>query len=585
MNLNAVNRLATFAFRFFDTRKATEPIMETLPQKPEIPFSGKGEDLPRVTPESCGVSCALIRGYIEKIRADKTLNMHNIMILRDGKVLYECNFGGQDVRTPKMTFSACKSITSIAIGMLCDDGVLSLSASAAGIFEDRVNIIDKLRTDAITVDDLLTMRSSIMFNEAESSISSNWVKSFFASATQGKIGETFAYNSLNTYILSAIVYKKTGKHLSEYLKERLFEPLGIVDYAWEKCPMGIEKGGWGLYMRPEDMGKIGTLVMNGGVWHGKRIISEEYLHTATEAHAKTPREMGNFDYGYQIWVGKDTDTFLFNGMLGQNVLCFRKNGIIIVSNAGNGELFQQGSFYDITLSAFGGDFPERLPENRRGRAELEKLTRTLVFGGGQMRLAGKSRIFAELCELCEGSFETADEDAHSFGLMPAILQLTQNNYTKGVRKISFEPEEAFSRIKITFAENDETHVFRAGMLRGESAELSFHGEKFKVCSFARLSKNEDGVPVLIVRIDFTETPCSRILKFFFEGGRMVCRAEEAPGADFIVQSAGDMLTEVLAGTVMERIADKLDIGYVFYKLEKILSPQIKFSAKMRTADE
>ena len=582
MNLNAVNRLATLVFRFLDTKKATEPVLETLPQKPKIPVSEKRDNLPRVTPESCGVSCAIIREYIEKIRADKTLNMHNITILRDGKVLYECNFDGQDVNTPKMTFSACKSITSIAIGMLWDEGLLSLSESAAAIFEDRVNIIDKLRTDAISVEDLLTMRSSIVFDEAEAAISANWVKSFFSSATQGKVGETFAYNSLNTYILSAIVYKKTGKHLAEYLNERLFTPLGITDYAWEKCPMGIEKGGWGLYMRPEDMGKIGTLVMNGGVWNGKRIVSAEYLRAATTAHVVTPREMGNFNYGYQIWVGKDTDTFLFNGMLGQNVLCFRKSGIIIVSNAGNGELFQQGNFYDITLSAFDRKFPERLPENRRGRAELQKLTRTLVFGGGQARIVGKNKIFAELSELCEGTFETADENAPSFGLMPAILQLTQNNFTKGIKKISFALEEAAESIKITFEEEDETHVFRAGLLCGERTELSFRGEEFAVCAFARLARNEDGVPVLVVRIDFTETPCSRILKFFFEGGKMICRAEEAPGAAFIVRSAGDMLAEVLAGTVMERIAEKLDMGYVYYKLEKIFSQEIKFGTKTRT---
>ncbi len=582
MNLNAVNRLASFTFRFVDTKKATEPIMETLPQKPEIPVPESRESLERVTPESCGVSSTLIREYIEKIRADKTLNMHNITILREGSVLYECSFDGQDFGIPTMTFSACKSITSLAIGLLWDEGLISFSESAAGIFEDRVNLIDKLRTDAITVEDLLTMRSSIVFNEAESSTSANWVKSFFSSATQGKAGETFDYNSLNTYILSAIVYKKTGKHLSEYLKERLFEPLSIAEYAWEKCPMGIEKGGWGLYIRPEDMGKIGTLVMNGGLWHGKRIISAEYLRLATTAHVKTPREIGNFNYGYQIWVGKDTDTFLFNGMLGQNVLGFRKNGIIIVSNAGNGELFQQGNFYDMTLKTFGVKFPEKIPENRRARAELEKLTRSLVFGGGQTRLPGKNKIFEELSELCEGTFEADDENAPSFGVMPAILQLTQNNFTKGVKSISFLPDKDDESITVTFEEADETHIFRAGLLRGEKTELCFHGEKFAVCAFARLARNEDNLPVLIVRIDFMETPCSRIMKFFFEGGKMFCRADEAPGADFIVRSAGDMLEELMKGTVMEIIADKLDMGYVDYKLEKVLSPQIKFGCKTRT---
>ena len=393
MNLNVVNKVATQVFRFVDTKKPTEPIMETLVQKPEIPKGTGGTHLPRTTPESAGISSRMIREYVEAIKADKTQNMHNLTIIRGGRIVYECGFGGHDGSTPKMTFSACKSITSIAIGMLIDEGKLSLSESAASVFEDRVGIIDKLRMDSITVESLLTMRSGIVFNEAECFASANWVKSFFSSAVQGKPGETFNYNSLNTYILSAIVYKKTGKHLSEYLEERLFAPLGIVNYAWERCPMGIEKGGWGLYMSPEDMGKIGVLVMNGGVWEGKRIISEEYLESATTAHAKVPFEMGDFDYGYQMWVGKSTDTFLFNGMLGQNVLGFRENGIIIVANAGNGELFQQGNFYGLTLRTFSGAFPAKISENKWDAASLARYSASLAFGGGQKRLIGKHGIY------------------------------------------------------------------------------------------------------------------------------------------------------------------------------------------------
>jgi len=581
MNLNVVNKVATQVFRFVDTKKPTEPIIETLPQKPEIPTLSGSTRLPRVTPESVGVHSSLIREYVEAIEADKTQNMHNLTIMRGGKIIYECGFGGHDGCAPKMTFSACKSITSIAIGMLIDEGKLSLNESATEIFGDRVGAIDKLRVGGITVEALLTMRSGIVFNEAECFASANWVKSFFSSAVQGKIGETFNYNSLNTYMLSAIVYKKTGKHLTEYLAERLFEPLGIVNYAWEKCPMGIEKGGWGLYMSPEDMGKIGTLVMNGGVWEGKRIISEKYLKSATTAHAKVPREMGSFDYGYQMWVGKDTDTFLFNGMLGQNVLGFRESGIIVVANAGNGELFQQGNFYSLTLRTFAGAFPEKISENKWDAALLERYSRTLAFGGGQRRFASKHKVYEKLGELFSRIYEADDENAPSFGLMPTMLQITQNNYTKGTKSIDLRLERDACAVEIIFTEADETYVLRAGLLHGEKTELSFHGEKFSVCAFARLSENEDGVPVLIVRADFTETPFSRIFKFFFEGNRMTLRAEEAPGAEFIVKTAGDFIEEAVAGTVVSIIADKIDMGYIFYKIEKVLSPKINFVPKAR----
>ncbi len=579
MNLNAVNRLATLVTDVMDSKKSTVPPMETLPQKPDIMLSPVKNGFERVFPEKAGVPSSLIFEYIEKIKADKTLNMHNIMILRGNKVIYECSFGGQDITVPKMTFSACKSITSIAIGMLIDEGKLSLSDRAADIFDDRIGVISKLRTDDITVKDLLTMRTGIVFNEAEAFISTNWIKSYFSSATNGKPGENFSYNSLNTYVLSAIVYRKSGQHLTEYLKERLFEPLDITDIAWEKCPMGIEKGGWGLYIRPEDMAKIGVLVMQGGVWNGKRIVSEEYLRDATTAHAVTPLDAGAFNYGYQIWVGRDTDTFLFNGMLGQNVLGFRNNGIIVVSNAGNGELFQQSNYYDITLSVFGGTFPEKLPPDRRDRASLERITKTLAFGGGNARLAGKAQIYDDLEALFYGSYEANDESSPSFGLMPVILQVSQNNYTKGAKSVNFTLDRENARVEITFAENDEVHVFCAGFIRGERSKLSFHGENFDVCAFARYAHDEDMRPVLVVRIDFIETPCSRILKFFFEDGSMVCRAAEDPGVEFIAKSANNILEEALDNKFVSLVASKLDRGYFNYRFEKVFAPQIRFSRK------
>lgn len=585
MNLNAVNRLATLVTNFMDTKKSTLPAIETLPQKPDIALSPVKNGFKRVSPESVGISSRLILEYIEKIIGDKTLNMHNIMILRGNKVIYECSFGGQDITVPKMTFSACKSITSIAIGILIDEGKISLSDRAADFFEGRVGVIDKMRTSDITVHDLLTMRTGIVFNEAEAFVSTNWIKSYFSSSVNGKHGETFDYNSLNTYILSAIVYKVSGKHLMEFLDERLFGPLGITDVAWEKCPMGIEKGGWGLYIRPEDMAKIGVLVMNGGVWEGKRLVSEQYLRDATTTHAVTPLDAGAFNYGYQIWVGRETDTFLFNGMLGQNVLCFRGNGVIIVSNAGNGELFQQSNYYGITLSLFNRAFPEKLLPDRRGEAALARLSRSLVFGGGQNRLAGKNQIYEVLEKLFYGSYDADDENAPSFGLMPAILQVSQNNYTKGVNHINFALDRESALVQITFGENDEIHVFRAGLIKGEKTALSFHGEKFTVCAFARYAHDEDMRPVLVVRIDFIETPCSRIMKFYFEDNVMVCRAAEKPGVDFIAKSANNILEEALDNKFVSLLASKIDKDYFSYKFEKVLSPQIRFVRKAFIAAE
>ena len=178
------------------------------------------------------------------------------------------------------------------------------------------------------------MRAGVLFSEPEALSETDWSKAFLNSSLKGDPGTEFHYNSLNTYMLSAIVRRKAGKGLLEFIQERLFDPMGITDVLWETCPMGIEKGGWGLYIRPEDMAKLGQLVLDGGLWQGRRLISQAFLQAALTAHASPPPELGDYDYGYQIWVGRKANTFLFNGMLGQNVLGFRDSGILLVTNAG-----------------------------------------------------------------------------------------------------------------------------------------------------------------------------------------------------------------------------------------------------------
>ncbi len=575
MNISAINRIGTLLLRVLDSKKATEPVVATQPQKPTVKLV-KRVPLERRTPEECGVPSSLIEGYINEIKRDRTLNMHNIMILRGDKVIFECSFDGQDLAVPKMTFSACKSIVSLAVGMLIGDGALALDTKITDIFGDKIKLLDKRRFDDITIENILTMQSGIVFNEAEALISTDWVKGYLSSAISGKIGETFSYNSLNTYILSAAVKEITGKSLCDFLRERLFEPLEIYDYDWEKCPMGIEKGGWGLYIRPEDMAKIAILVRDGGVWRGTRLVSEEYIKSAISAHAFPPHEYGAFDYGYQIWVGRHTDTFLFNGMLGQNVLCFKESGIIIISNAGNGELFQQGGFYPITLSAFSGAFPGKLPPDRFAELRLKKLKRTLLFGGGMRRLPEKKNVFAALKNYFSYDYETDDDCAPSLSLMPTVLSLAQNNFSTGAAGIRFELDEKAMLINITFEEVGEKNTVRAGLIRGLTDEIKLGGESYKVNTFAKLAYDEDGDEVFVVRIDFTETPFSRIFKFYFSERGVVCRAEEKPGADFVIKLVGDTLDELYENKLISLFAGKFDRDYVFYKFHKVLEPVIFF---------
>ncbi len=409
MNLNAVNRSVTLLSRMFDPTKPTQSFLPPTTGKPL--FSETPQPFfPRVRSDALGVDALAVSDFLTALDRDPGLHMHGVTVLHKGCILCEAAFGAQDLRIPKYTFSACKSIVSLCIGILIGDGKLSLQEKLVDLFPERINAVAKMRLSGMCVQDLLTMRTGIVFNELECQTDEDWVKCYLNSAISGEIGTTFAYNSLNTYMLAAILCKKTGMTLSEFAGKRLFAPLAITDYFWETCPAGIEKGGWGLYLREEDMAKLGMLVLHEGRFsadvrtvasagadmfidtqkmcndiqscmdNAPQIVPRDYIRDALTPHAKAPAEFGDFDYGYQIWVGREDfcRAYLFNGMLGQNVLIFPDTDTVIVTNAGNDEFFQTTSYYRIAKTYFGTpDARAFSVPTHRTQSEAEDARRTL----------------------------------------------------------------------------------------------------------------------------------------------------------------------------------------------------------------
>ncbi|MBQ7982203.1 MAG: serine hydrolase, partial [Clostridia bacterium] len=271
MNLSAVNRSVLLLSRLFDPSRTIQPFLPMTMGKPVFQTQHP-RFFPRVTAEEEGVSSAQLAALLQTLRDHPQLRMHTVTVLRHGRVICEANFGAYDAAMPQYTYSACKSIVSLATGILCGTGALSTDDKLIDLFPDRVSAVTRLRLANLRVEDLLTMRSGIIFNELESQTDEDWIKCFLNSAVTAEPGQDFAYNSLNTYMLAAILVRKTGKTLTAFLKEQLFDALDIRDFFWETCPRGIEKGGWGLYLRSEDLAKLGMLILRGGVWNGTRLI-------------------------------------------------------------------------------------------------------------------------------------------------------------------------------------------------------------------------------------------------------------------------------------------------------------------------
>lgn len=571
MNLSTASRTFQLLSRIFDVRASTEPFLSPAPEKLALPLRPAQQPFPRATPESQGVSSLHIRKFLEELDRGGDLYMQDVMVLRRGHVLCEASFGAQDLRAPKHTFSACKSVTSLAVGLLVGDGLLSLEDKVADLFDDLCTPAIRRRLKNMSVEDLLTMRAGVIFSEAEALTEGDWPRRFLNSSQKGEPGAEFFYNSLNTYMLSAIVCRKTGKGLTEFLQERLFTPMGITDVLWEKCPMGIEKGGWGLYIRPEDMAKLGQLVMDGGMWQGRQLVSGDYIRRATAPHSTPPEAIGDFNYGYQIWVGRKENTFLFNGMLGQNVLGFRDSGILVVTNAGADTDYQESRYFEIVSRYFGGSFPDALAED--GDA-LRRLQDTVSGLSWYHRSPGSLDRRVE--PFLDRSFATKDPKAASVGLLPLTLQALHNNYTSGVTSVAVSVRGDFP--ELIYRERAAIYRFPVGLDVPQVFPLDFQGNVFQVAATGRFTHDEEERPVFYVRLDFLETPSVRILKLVLTGDGLLLRQTETPGVPYVYEKLRKAAEQPLYKPLLLVAAGGTEEDFLRYKTLQIVSPEISFHA-------
>lgn len=590
MNIFPITQTASLAGQLMDTKASTVPLIEMTSFKPQYEFRINSTRLERCMPEDEGIPSEIILELLQKLNLDKSVKLHSITIARNSRIICEAVLGAQRLDVWKHSFSACKSVTSLAIGMLIDDGVLSLDEKIINIFKDETTPIIKIKLKDLCVEDLLTMRSTVTFAEGDSMADADWVKAFLASPTKGTVGETFKYNSLNTYMLSAIVTKKTGKTLSEFLKERLFEPLGIKDYYWEKCPKGIDKGGWGLYIRPEDFVKIGTLVVNGGIFDSQRLVSEEYIRMATSKHVDIQAESERYDYGYQIWVGKNSNTFLFNGMLGQNLLGFKNNGIVVLANAGNSEMFQQGNFFEYLNNAFSRDFPQTIENSPTSYKTLCEYVHSLSWYNRQLKkkpLVAKIKgifvrpkpITNHFNYLDKKSFNVNEGENKAVGILPLVIQSVENCYSQGFEGIAFRRDEN-GIPKMIYRETDTEYVIPLGFAIPEISNLKYRNDNFLIAASARFAKNEDEEEVLVIRLDFLETPSTRIIKIYrMDENTIRMEQSESPGEDFMMRLSDMLMSEYAEMPIIGTMLDKFGADYIEYRIERIFKSKLTLTCK------
>ncbi|MFV0446128.1 MAG: serine hydrolase, partial [Planctomycetaceae bacterium] len=251
-----------------------EPVVDFLDRELRRTHNS-AHSLPRSTPESQGVSSAQILKFVDAANS-QVHSMHSFMLLRHGQVLSEGWWSPEAADKPHVLWSLSKSFTSTAVGLAVADGKLDINDPVLKFFPEDAPTGPSEHLQAMRVRDLLTMSTGQdplpILTEKEV-----WTKTFLAAPVIHKPGTTFLYNTPATYMQSAIVQQVTGDTVVDFLTPRLFEPLGIRRPLWSTSPQEISLGGYGLFLKTEDIAKFGQLYLQRGVWNGRQLIPAEWV--------------------------------------------------------------------------------------------------------------------------------------------------------------------------------------------------------------------------------------------------------------------------------------------------------------------
>jgi CubicO group peptidase (beta-lactamase class C family) len=326
--------------------------------------------LPRSTPEAQGISSTAIDAFIDAIAA-AGIEMHSFMLLRHGKVLAEGWWRPFAAGRPHMLYSLSKSFTSSAAGLAVEEGLITLDDKVVSFFPNDLPGEVSENLAKMRVRDLLSMSTGHAQEPRDQD--TNWSRTFLAGTVEFEPGTHFLYNSGATYMVSAVLQKVTGITLTEYLRPRLFEPLGIENPRWEQCPRGIDAGGWGLNITTEDVAKFGQLYLQKGRWDGMQLIPESWIDQATSkqiSNGDNPESDWNQGYGFQFWMCRH-GAYRGDGAFGQYCVVMPDQDAVFAATSGTGDL--QGVLnvvWNNLLSAMSGG---ALPEN--GAAQDKLLTK------------------------------------------------------------------------------------------------------------------------------------------------------------------------------------------------------------------
>lgn len=313
-----------------------------------INFPALAKALPRSNLESEKINPIAITNYLQAVK-ENNHELHSLMIVRNGKVVAEQYFGENAANKPHALFSVSKTFTATAIGFAVQEGLLKVTDKVISFFPEKLPKEVSSNLAALEVRHLLTMTVGHDVDPTRvlrEKTDTDWVEAFLAFPVDHQPGTQYVYNSLATFMLSAILNQVTGERLLDYLQPRLLRPLGIVGATWDQNPQGIDVGGWGLQVKTEDMAKLGQFYLQKGQWKGKQLLPVSWIEEASAAQVPSlpagqkkedlkvePKDSDWLQgYGYQLWRSRH-NSYRADGANGQFILILPEKNAVIVTTA------------------------------------------------------------------------------------------------------------------------------------------------------------------------------------------------------------------------------------------------------------
>lgn len=358
---------------------------------------GLGAGLPRSSPEEQGVSSAGVLSFVESV--DTSVDaLHSFVLVRHGYVVAQGWWAPYNAESPHTLWSLSKSFTSTAVGLAIAEGKLRLDDEVLKFFPEQAPAEPSANLKAMRVRDLLSMSGGHQ-KEPPWPSEGSWIKAFLTQPAPFQPGTHFLYNTPGSCMLAAIVQRATGQKVADYLRPRLFEPLGIENPTWETTPDGFTIGGYGLHLRTEDIARFGQLYLQKGKWQGRQLVPEAWVEAATTrqvANGSNPDSDWNQGYGYQFWRCRH-GAFRGDGAFGQYCIVLPEQDAVIAITSGLQDMQAVlNLIWDKLLPALQ---PAPLAPDEAARTKLEHKLKSLSLppqagSGTPAPVSGKKYVFA-----------------------------------------------------------------------------------------------------------------------------------------------------------------------------------------------